>query len=124
MDSSRLFGSLGIVGNLSSAQHCRAEFYTPGYGWIPVDPSDVRQTIRDERLSSGDPKLTVLKKLLFGFWEMNWISFNVAQDVSLRGSSGKTLPFLVYPQVETGEGRFDSLDGSRLSYQVNASRVD
>jgi len=123
MDSSRLFGSLGAFGDLAAAQHCRAEFYTPGYGWIPVDPADVRRAIRDERLSNGDPKLTVLKKLLFGFWEMNWISFNAAQDVSLRGSSGKTLPFLVYPQVETAEGQFDSRD-NRLSYQVNASRAD
>ena len=124
ISSSRLFGSLGIGGNLSSAQHCRAEFNTPGYGWIPVDPSDVRRAIREERLSPGDPKLTVLKKLLFGFWEMNWISFNAAEDVSLRGSTGKTLPFLVYPVVETMDGRFDSLDASRMSYQVNASRVD
>jgi transglutaminase-like putative cysteine protease len=124
MDSSRLFSSLGVSGNLSAAQHCRAEFYTPGYGWIPVDPSDVRKAIRDERLSNSDSKLAVLKKLLFGFWEMNWVSFNAAQDVSLRGSTGKTLPFLVYPQLETGEGRFDSLDGSRLSYSVSASRAD
>ena len=123
MDSSRLFGSLGASGNLATAQHCRAEFYTPGYGWIPVDPADVRRAIREEHLNSGDPKLTVLKKLLFGFWEMNWVSFNAAQDVSLRGSSGKTLPFLVYPQVETAEGQFDSRD-SRLNYQVSASRVD
>ena len=66
----------------------------------------------------------MLKKLLFGFWEMNWISFNVAQDVGLRGSTGKTLPFLTYPVVETMDGRFDSLDSSRMSYQVSASRVD
>ena len=124
MDSSRLFASLGVTGNLSAAQHCRAEFYTPGYGWIPVDPSDVRKAIRDERLGNNDSKLAVLKKLLFGFWEMNWVSFNAAQDVSLRGSSGKSLPFLVYPQLETGEGRFDSLDGNRLSYNVSASRAD
>jgi len=124
MDSSRLFGSLGASGNLSAAQHCRAEFYTPGYGWIPVDPSDVRKAIRDERLSNGDPKLTVLKKLLFGFWEMNWVSLNAAQDVSLRGSRGRILPYLMYPEVETAEGRFDSLEASRFSYSVTASRID
>ncbi len=124
IDSSRLFGSLGAIGNLSTEQHCRAEFYTPGYGWIPVDPADVLKAIREERLGSGDPKLNVLKKLLFGFWEMNWISFNAAQDANLRGSSGKLLPFLVYPEVETKDGRFDSLDSNRLSYTVTASRID
>lgn len=122
VDMSRLFGSLGVFGNLSEAQHCRAEFYTPGYGWIPVNPADVRQAMREERLGNGDPKLTVLKKLLFGFWEMNWISFNAAQDVALRGASGKTLPFLVHPEVESSEGRLNTDDSSRFSYKVTASR--
>ena len=124
MDSSRLFGSLGANGNLSGAQHCRAEFYSPGYGWVPVDPADVQKAIREERLSLSDPKLTVLKKLLFGFWEMNWIAFNAAQDVTLRGSSGKPLPCLIYPVIETLEGRFDSRDSQRMSYNVSASRAD
>jgi len=124
IDGSRLFGSLGATGNLSGAQQCRAEFYTPGYGWIPVNPADVRKAIRDEHLSDGDPKLTVLKKLLFGFWEMNWIGFNAALDVSLRGSSGTALPFLSYPAVETADGRFDSLDTARLSYNVTATRTE
>ena len=124
MDSSRLFSSLGSNGNLSEAQQCRAEFYTPGYGWIPVNPSDVRKAIRDENLGIEDSKLSVLKKLLFGFWEMNWISFNAAQDVSLRGSSGKTIPFLAYPHVETGDGRFNSQDTSKFTYRITASRID
>lgn len=124
IDGSRLFGSLGATGNLSEAQQCRAEFYAPGYGWIPVNPADVAKAIHDEKLSSDDPKLTVLKKLLFGFWEMNWIGFNAALDVSLRGSTGSLLPFLAYPALETDEGRFDSLDSDRLSYNVTASRAE
>lgn len=124
VDYSRLFGGLGMTGNLRQAQHCRAEFYTPGYGWIPVDPSDVRKSILDERLGSADSKLVVLKKLLFGFWEMNWIGFNAAQDVELRGSTGKTLPFMTVPQVESADGRLDDLDGERLTYKVSASRIE
>lgn len=122
MDGSRLFASLGASGNLGSAQHCRAEFYSPGYGWIPVNPADVRKAIQSEGLSHFDPKLTVLKKLLFGFWEMNWASFNAAQDVSLRGSSGNTLPFLINPVVETRDGRFDDPSSGRFSYSVSAQR--
>ena len=124
IDGSRLFGSLGASGNLSAAQQCRAEFYTPGYGWIPVNPADVRKAIRDENLSDGDPKLTVLKKLLFGFWEMNWIGFNAALDVSLRGSTGNPLPFLSYPTIETANDRFDSLETDRLSYNVTATHTE
>lgn len=124
VDSSRLFSGLGAVGNLHAAQHCRAEFYTPGYGWIPVDPSDVRKSIHDERLMNGDAKLVVLRKLLFGFWELNWIAYNAALDVRLNGSNGRVLPFLVFPQAEAAGARFDSTDGGRLIYSVTASRVD
>ena len=124
IDSSRLFAGLGATGNLRTVQHCRAEFYTPGYGWIPVDPSDVRKAIHDEGLGQGDPKLVVLRKLLFGFWEKNWIALNTAQDVRLHGASSAALPFLVLPQVEAGGARFDSGDSHRLSYTVTASRVD
>jgi transglutaminase-like putative cysteine protease len=124
IDYSRLFGGLGNTGNLRQAQHCRAEFYAPGYGWIPVDPADVRKSILDESLSSSDSKLVVLRKLLFGFWEMNWIGFNAAQDVDLRGATGKTLPFLVFPQVETAEGHFDSVDSQRFNYSVSATRIE
>jgi transglutaminase-like putative cysteine protease len=125
VDSSRLFSGLGATGNLRALQHCRAEFYTPGYGWIPVDPADVRKAIQDERLGSSDAKLVVLRKLLFGFWEMNWIAYNAAQDVKLHGASGAPLPFLVLPQAEAaGTARFDSTDTHRFSYLVNASRID
>lgn len=123
MDGSRLFSSLGASGNLSTAQHCRAEFYSPGYGWVPVNPSDVRKAIQSEGLSQFDPKLTVLKKLLFGFWEMNWVSFNAAQDVELRGSTGNPLPFLVNPVLETREGRFENPAAGQFNYAVSAQRV-
>lgn len=123
MDSSRLFASLGVTGELNAAQHCRAEFYSPGYGWVPVNPSDVRQAIQIEGLGQYDPKLNVLKKLLFGFWEMNWVSFNAAQDVILHGASGSALPFLINPVVETREGRFDDPASGQYSYNVSAQRT-
>jgi transglutaminase-like putative cysteine protease len=41
-DSRLGFKSLGRSGDISKAQHCRAEFYAQKYGWIPVDPAYVR----------------------------------------------------------------------------------
>jgi transglutaminase-like putative cysteine protease len=122
MDRSRLFDSLGASGELNASGHCRAEFYSPGYSWVPVDPSDVRHAILGENLSQFDPKLTVLKKLLFGFWEMNWVSFNAALDVILHGTSGNALPFLINPVVETREGRFDDPASGQFSYGISAER--
>ena len=51
---SRLFRSLGLVDDLATAaQHVRAEFYVPGCGWIPVDPSDVRRVIASKAFRPG-----------------------------------------------------------------------
>jgi transglutaminase-like putative cysteine protease len=123
MDRSRLFSCLGASGELNASRHCRAEFYSPGYGWVPVNPSDVRQAIADEGLSQYDPRLTVLKKLLFGFWEMNWVGFNSAQDVILQGAAGGSLPFLIDPVVETPDGRSDDPESGYFSYSIRAERV-
>ncbi|GHU07133.1 transglutaminase [Betaproteobacteria bacterium] len=123
MDRSRLFDCLGASGELNTAIHCRAEFYSPGYSWVPVNPSDVRLAILGADLSQFDPKLTVLKKLLFGFWEMNWVSFNAALDVTLHETSGDALPYLIRPVVETREGRFADPASGQFSYSINAQRT-
>src|SRR5690606_15907226 len=34
--------------NITKAQHCRAEVYLNDFGWVPVDPADVRKVILEE----------------------------------------------------------------------------
>src|SRR6187431_1983163 len=47
------FPSLGRAGgNVTTAQHCRAEVWADGYGWIPVDPADVRKLMLEEKKPS------------------------------------------------------------------------
>ena len=43
------YKSLGAATeNVSKAQHCRAEVYLNGHGWVPVDPADVRKVVLEE----------------------------------------------------------------------------
>ena len=121
------FKSLGKGGDISKAQHCRAEFYADGHGWVPVDPADVRKLILEEGggLSAGlaDPKAQRARAKLFGAWEMNWLAYNYAHDVKLPNSAEAPLPFLMYPQAETAEGRKDSLDPASFKYQISSREV-
>ena len=119
---SRLFRSLGLNGeDATRAQHVRAEFYVPGFGWIPVDPSDVRRAVAMEGLSDRDSKLQSLRKILFGVWEMNWIAFNVGTDVELPGRQTR-IPFLLLPQLEA-EGKLrDGTDPASFAYTIKARR--
>ncbi|HEX5804625.1 MAG TPA: transglutaminase-like domain-containing protein [Azospira sp.] len=123
-DYSKLLPSLGVLGELKRAFHCRAEFYAPGYDWIPVNPADLRQAVIAEKLAADDGRLAVLKKLLFGFWEMNWIGLNTALEVTPQGSRGRALPFLATPYVETADGVLDTADGERFSLSMSATRND
>jgi transglutaminase-like putative cysteine protease len=119
---SRLFRSLGLNGeDATRAQHVRAEFYIPGFGWIPVDPSDVRRAMAMEGLSDRDSKLLSLRKILFGVWEMNWIAFNVGSDVELPGRETR-IPFLLFPQLESRGVLRDGTDPAGFEYTINARR--
>ena len=119
--------SLGTSsGTVSKAQHCRAEVYLSGFGWVPMDPADVRKVILEEapgNLPFSDAKVGWAQKTLFGSWEMNWIAYNYAQDVVLPGSSGPPLHFFMYPQAETAEGRLDSLDPESFRYEITSREL-
>jgi transglutaminase-like putative cysteine protease len=122
---SKQFASLGRAGgNVTTAQHCRAEVWVDEYGWIPVDPADVRKLILEEKTPSlSDPAVVKARNALFGSWEMNWVAFNDAHDVVLPGSAGKPLPFLMYPQAEAGGKRLDSLAPDTFKYTITAREV-
>jgi transglutaminase-like putative cysteine protease len=119
------FPSLGRAGgNVTTAQHCRAEVWADSYGWIPVDPADVRKLMLEEKKPSlADTYVGRVRDALFGSWEMNWIAFNDAHDVALPGSKGKPLPFLMYPQAEVGDTRLDSLDPEKFKYTITAREL-
>lgn len=124
LDYSRLLPSLGKIGELNRAFNCRAEFYAPGYDWIPVNPADLRQAVLEEKLAPDDGKLTVLRKLLFGYWEMNWVGLNTALEVTPRGSGNKPLPFIATPYVENDGGVLDTADTERFSFSIKSSRSE
>ena len=118
------FKCLGKSGDVSKAQHCRAEFYAPAHGWVPVDPADVRKVILEEKggLPATDPIVQRARAKLFGAWEMNYLAFNYAHDITLPNAAGGPLSFLMYPQAETGHGRKDGLDPETFRYKIT-SRV-
>jgi transglutaminase-like putative cysteine protease len=113
--------------NITKAQHCRAEVFLAGYGWVPMDPADVTKVQRletPEWLKSTDgPVVAPVYKALFGAWEGNWLAYNTGHDVALPGAKGPKLPFLMYPQAETAEGRLDPYDPDNFKYTITTREI-
>ena len=120
------YRSMSASGNVTRAQHCRAEFYSASHGWVPVDPADVRKVILEEppgNLPMGDPKVKLAREKLFGAWEMNWLPYNYSHDIKLPNSKGAPLGFLMYPQVETATARKDPYDPDNVKYTLTAKAL-
>src|ERR1700728_278663 len=121
------YKSLGASSdNVTKSQHCRAEVYLASYGWVPVDPADVRKVVLEEPPGNrpmDDEMVKSARERLFGSWEMNWIAYNFAHDVVLPGGTGASLPFLMYPQAQTGDGRLDSLDAANFKYEITSKEL-
>ena len=122
------YRSLGAgTANITRAQHCRAEVYLAGFGWVPVDPADVRKVVLEEKAQPttlSDPLVQAVRPKLFGAWEMNWLAFNTANDFALPNSKGGKLTFFMYPQAETAAGRVDSLDPDNFKYTMTAKELN
>jgi transglutaminase-like putative cysteine protease len=121
------YKSLGAsTETVTKSQHCRAEVYLNDFGWVPVDPADVRKVVLEEPPGNRPLDDTMVKSArarLFGSWEMNWMAYNFAHDVALPGSNGAPVGFLMYPQAETAEGRLDSLDPDNFKYEITSKET-
>lgn len=111
---------------ITGAQHCRAEVWLDGYGWVAMDPADVLKVMRAESdrwiRDPSDPLVTEVNAALLGNWEGNWVAYNRAEDLHLPGRTG-TLPFLMYPQGTVAGAPLNELDAKAFAYTITARAV-
>ena len=117
----------GNSASLKGAQHCRAEVFLKGQGWVGMDPADVAKVMRQETpewiKSSKNALVAPVNKALFGGWEGNWMAFNNAHDLSLPHAKGPKLGFFMYPVAENASGRLDSYAPDAFKYQISAKEI-
>ncbi|WP_198304815.1 transglutaminase-like domain-containing protein [Arcobacter vandammei] len=110
--------------DVTGGQHCRAEFYIDGIGWVPCDPADVLKVKLAENLPNDDKKLASVKDYFFGSWEMNWAAFNSARDFILEPKPTQyPLNMLGYPYAEVGEDAKDYYKPKEFKYTYSSQEI-
>jgi transglutaminase-like putative cysteine protease len=118
---SRVIKQLGASGDVTHAQHCRAEMWLAEEGWFPVDPADVRKVVLEGRLPVTSPEVRAERERLFGAWEMNWVAYNHATDIAPPGAPRPMAEhFLMYPCAMTAAGEVDQLAPDTFRYRISA----
>ncbi|HDR1021995.1 TPA: transglutaminase family protein [Pasteurella multocida] len=110
--------------NVSGGQHCRAEFYLAGFGWVPVDSADVTKMRLAEKKAVNDPDTQAVSNYLFGNWEMNWVGYNHARDFELYPlPEVAPLNNFGYPYAEIGGDPLNFFDPKEFSYEFTSKEL-
>lgn len=105
--------------DITGYQHCWVEFYLPGYGWVPVDPADVRKAMLVENLKMEDPKTKEYKDYFWGGIDPYRIKLSIGRDVMLNPpQSGEALNTFGYPFAQVGDKTIDWLEPASFKYKL------
>lgn len=109
--------------DISRWQHCWAEFFLPGYGWVPVDPADVRKMMLKENLTLSDAKTEAYRKYFWGGIDPYRVELSRGRDIVLNPpQSGPPANYLMYPFAQVGDETLDWLDPETFKYKITYRR--
>lgn len=103
--------------DITTYQHCWAEFFLPGYGWVIADPADVRKAMLVQKLELNDPKTKELKEFFWGGMDAYRVVLATGRDIVLNPpQAGAPLNTFGYPYAEVGGTAIDFYQPKNFAY--------
>jgi transglutaminase-like putative cysteine protease len=104
--------------DITTYQHCWAEFFVPGFGWVTADPADVRKAMLVEKLELDSPKTREYRAFFWGGIDPYRVVLAKGRDLRLEPpQAGAPLNTFGYPYAEVGGTVLDFYDPKGFSYR-------
>lgn len=106
--------------DITKNQHCWAQFYLPGTGWVFADPADVLKAVLKNNWSKDSDETKEKAEYYWGSVDAERVSLSTGRDVELNPKqSGDKLNNFGYPYAEVDGTAVDYYDPTTFVYKIS-----
>lgn len=115
-----MFGIRMNADNITKNQHCWAQFYLPGTGWVYADPADVLKAVLKNNWAKDSKETKELQEYFFGNVDEKRIELSRGRDLDLNPKqNGGPLNNFGYPYAEVDGQAINSWFPDEFIYTIS-----